>query len=101
MTVPTLRAVVIFAAGVPLALLLAVAAPHLWYLAFDYGFLVLIATAGDALIALPRRSLATTIRPPDRLYVGEPGSLVLDLDAANYPRSTVIDVKLEQRGSLD
>ncbi len=48
---PTLRLLLIFAAGIPLALLIVVYKSGLWALAFDYALLVLIVGASDLALA--------------------------------------------------
>ena len=99
---PTRRAVLIFAPGVPLALLLVIQDPALWALSFDYAALVLAAVALDALLALPRRRLALAIAAPERLYVGEPGRVAVTLSATRrHPRAVRLELLAEQRGDLD
>jgi hypothetical protein len=72
MMMPTARAAFIFSGGVPLALILVAADPDLWSLSFDFGVLVLVAVAIDAMIAFPPRRLAVTTKPPAR--ISSPGS---------------------------
>jgi uncharacterized protein (DUF58 family) len=98
---PTRRAVLLFALGVPLALVMVIAAPGLWKLSFDYGALVLLAIGSDAFLAFPRRQLLATVEPPKTLYVGERRSVSVGLTAAPHPRPTRFELMLEQRGSLD
>ena len=52
---PTLRAVVLFALGVPLAFLLVIRDPALWPVSLAYPLLALVLIAADALMILPRR----------------------------------------------
>src|SRR5258705_308925 len=46
---PTARAVLIFVAGIPLALFVVIYDPSLWVLSFNYGLLVLLVAGTDAL----------------------------------------------------
>ena len=74
---PTGRAVVMFAAGIPVALLVVILAPDLWWVALDYGALALVVIATDALLAFPPRLLNVKVSLPDRLYIGEYGPIGL------------------------
>ncbi|HZB94286.1 MAG TPA: DUF58 domain-containing protein [Stellaceae bacterium] len=99
---PTGRAVLVFALGVPLALLLVVANPALWPFSFDYGALVLIAIAADLALALPRGRLAATVTPPARLYIGEEGAIAVSLSTGRrYPRPVRFELLAEQSGAID
>ena len=101
MMTPTPRAALIFAAGVPLALVLVAINPGWWGLTFDYGLIVITAVATDALLVLPRRRVKMAATPPERLHVGEAGAIEVVLDAPRHPRATHLDVLPEQRGALD
>ena len=98
---PTRRAVLIFALGVPLALLLVTADETLWALSFDYGALVLVVMAADAALALPRRLLLVTVAPPERLYIGESGAIAVTLASRRrYPRTVRFELVAEQSGEV-
>jgi uncharacterized protein (DUF58 family) len=101
MMTPTARAAFIFAGGVPFALILVAANPDLWSLSFDFGVLVLVAIAIDAMIAFPPRRLAVSTKRPERLYVGESGTFRVEIAPSPYARRTRFDIRLEQRGALD
>jgi uncharacterized protein (DUF58 family) len=101
MTRPTLRAVLIFAAGIPLALLLVIFDPKLWPLSFNYGVLVLIVTATDLALAFPPRLLNVKIAPPDRLYIGERGATTITIPASSFGRATRFEAIAEQRGDIE
>jgi len=101
MMTPTARAAFIFAGGVPFALILVAANPDLWSLSFDFGVLVLVAIAIDAMIAFPPRRLAVSTKPPERLYVGESGTFRVEIAPSPFARPTRFDVRLEQCGALD
>ena len=101
MTRPTLRAVLIFAAGIPLALLLVIFDPKLWPLSFNYGVLVLIVTATDLALAFPPRLLNVKIAAPDRLYIGERGATTITIPASGFRRTTRFEAIAEQRGDIE
>jgi uncharacterized protein (DUF58 family) len=100
MTRPTLRAVLLFAATVPLALLLLAWRPEYWAVSFDLGLFVLAAAGIDALLCARLRDLdiATTI--PARLFIGTGGALNLTVTQAQA-RPVGFELLLEQRGDLE
>jgi len=97
---PTRRCVVLYAVGVPLAMIMLILDPALWPLSFDYGILVLLATGCDALLAFPRRRLAVDVSPPRVLHVGEPRDMAVTI-APTGGRPARLEVLAEQSGSLD
>jgi uncharacterized protein (DUF58 family) len=98
---PTRSAVLIFLGGVPLSLLLLTYDARIALLSLNYGLLVLIALACDALLAFPRRLLDVSVAVPDRLYIGEQGAVVVTIAATAHPRTTRFEGLLEQRGAGD
>jgi uncharacterized protein (DUF58 family) len=98
---PTGRAVVMFAAGIPVALLVMILAPDLWWVALDYGALALVVIATDALLAFPPRLLNVKVSLPDRLYIGEYGPIGLAFGATRHQRTVRFDTLAEQRGDLE
>jgi len=98
---PTLRAFTIFAAGVPLALMLAIYDPALWLWSFDYGALVLIAVAVDFALAFPLRRLQATADVPASLQVGEHGFLTVTIAPAAPRRRTWFELVREQQPDAD
>jgi len=98
---PTGRAVVLFAVGIPAALLIVILAPALWWLTFDYGALVLVVIATDALLAFSPRLLNVKLSLPDRLYIGEHGAIGVAIAATRYPRTARFEALAEQRGELE
>jgi len=79
---PTGRAVLIFACGIPLALLVVIYDSSLWALSFNYGLLTLLIIGTDALLVLSPRQLQVDVMVPDRLYIGESGTIAVTLRAA-------------------
>ena len=98
---PTRRAVLAFAVGLPLALLLVIAQPALWAFSFDYGVVVLLVIATDALLAFPRRALDVGVTVPGRLYIGERGNVLAVIAATRHRRTTRFELLGEQRGEID
>jgi uncharacterized protein (DUF58 family) len=98
---PTGRAVAVFAAGIPVALLIVILAPQLWWVALDYGVLALIVIATDALLTFPPRLLSVKVALPDHLYIGEHGSIGVAIAAARYQRTVRFEALAEQRGDLE
>jgi uncharacterized protein (DUF58 family) len=98
---PTPRAVLIFAAGAPLALMLVVAQPSLWALAIAYGLVVLTALGVDALLGAALRGMPISPQIPPNAAIGE--SVALGFDFAGRPsmRRVRLDLMLERRGALE
>jgi uncharacterized protein (DUF58 family) len=98
---PTLRAVLLFAAGIPLALMIVIYDPRLWPLSFNYGIFVLIVTATDAALAFPPRLLNVKVATPERLYIGERSASTITIPANGFRRAARFEAIAEQRGDLD
>jgi uncharacterized protein (DUF58 family) len=98
---PTGRAVLLFAAGIPLALFVVIYDPHLWPLSFNFGLLVLIAVGTDALLGLWPKLLQARVAVPSRLYIGERGAATVTLTAPRYRRSLRLEAIAEQRGEVE
>jgi uncharacterized protein (DUF58 family) len=98
---PTRRGVLLFAVGIPLALLIVIANPAFWVFSFDYGAIALVAIATDALLAFPNRLLKITIDAPSHLYIGDQGNLTAVIASARHRGVTRFEFLSEQRGDLD
>jgi uncharacterized protein (DUF58 family) len=98
---PTPRMLAVFVAGIPLTLFVVIYDPGLWLLAINYGVLVVIAAAGDLLLALSPRRLNVRVATPDRLSIGEHGAITATLAAPGYPRSVRLELIAEQRGEVE
>jgi len=99
---PTPRAVLIFACGVPLALLWVVFAPRLWPWSLAYGLAVLVLIVADAAWAFPPAALRVATVAPETLQIGETGTLKVTIAAAaSYGRPTAFEILAEQRGQAD
>jgi uncharacterized protein (DUF58 family) len=98
---PTSRAVLIFAVGAPLAVMLVVAKPALWALAVAYGLIVLTALAIDALLGAPLRGIAISAHIPPSAAIGENVALAFDFAGRQMGRRVQLDLLLERRGALE
>jgi uncharacterized protein (DUF58 family) len=98
---PTLAMVLLFGAGIPLALFIVIVDPNLWVLSFDYGVLVLIVAASDFALACRPGSLSVKVAVPDRLYIGERGATELTLATGSFRRAVRFATIAEQRGDLE
>jgi uncharacterized protein (DUF58 family) len=106
---PTARAVLIFAAGIPLALFIVIYNPSLWALSFNYGLLIVLIGGTDLLLALLPRALNVRVTTPGRLYIGENGAITVTLTTNASPgsrvglgrRPTRFELLAEQRGDVE
>jgi uncharacterized protein (DUF58 family) len=97
---PTLRAVLLFGATVPLALILLAWNAELWPLSFDFGILVLVVVGIDALMCMRFRELALACDVPARLFVGSEGAVKLTVSQRAGTRPVPLEALVEQRGEL-
>jgi uncharacterized protein (DUF58 family) len=98
---PTRRAVLIFAASVPLSLIVVSRNPAWWSFSLDYGALVLVAILTDALLMFPGRSLSIRFEVPDPLHIGDEGYITAILAPAPHGRTTRFELLAEHHGELD
>jgi uncharacterized protein (DUF58 family) len=98
---PTRLAVTLFAAGIPPALLLVIAAPALWPLSFVFGGATLAALACDGIAAFRPRDLRVVWAVPERLYIGDVGEITVTLAARALNRPVRVQILAEQSGALD
>jgi len=94
---PTLRAVFLFAAGIPLAVLVIVLNADFWPLVLIYVALAALALGIDALMAMPGRALLLRTDIPPLLYAGDSDLLRVNL----FNNSTRWAVRLEGRCDVD
>ena len=78
---PTLRCVLLFAGGIPVASLPVILGERLWTLWIAYLGLCVAACGLDLLLGLPRRRLAVAAQAPDTLYIGDRAELEVSLEA--------------------
>lgn len=93
---PSLRAVLLFAATLPLGMVLLAYNPHWWAPAVDLGLLVLAAIALDAAFGAWAKRLDIVVTSPVRLYVGQAGEIAVVISSAGQFR-----VVAEQRGEAE
>jgi len=79
---PTLRGVLLFGLGVPLAALPSIVSAQLWTIWLAYTFVAAALLLLDAAWGLPRRRLAVGVDLPEALFMGDPDPLVVRLRAA-------------------
>ncbi len=98
---PTLRAVLLFAASIPVAFIILAFDPAKWIFAFNFAVLVLVALMIDAAICLPAKRLQITVDVPLRIFIGQSVDLIVRLvqpgKALNQPFAVII----EQRGEAE
>lgn len=86
---PTPRAVALFAAGVPLALLVVLVDDSLWKLGFGHLGFAIALTWLDGQRALPSHALDIVVQAPARVFVGEEERLAVTLTpAGRWPPTT-------------
>jgi len=95
---PAIRGVALFAAVIPLTLLVLAFDPSWWGLTLDAGALALAALFADALLILPMHRLEVAVATPSRLPVGEKGEARVRLRASSARRSLGVEVLLEVSG---
>jgi len=97
---PTPRAVILFAAGVPVCLLLLVSAPALWPFSFDLCLLAVLLTAIDALLVPAPRSITATVTAPSALPVGNGGVIDVKLAASKPLRHVAVECVIDLDGPV-
>mgnify|MGYP000514678361 CR=1 FL=1 len=90
---PTLRSVLVFLAGVPLALGAAIVHPRLWTLWLGYLAAAVLLVGLDAVLGVRRRSLRVTVVAPEQVYIGEGGQATIQLAAGR--RAAEVEVLAE------
>lgn len=83
---PTLRAVVLFALGLPVALLPALIDARLWTLWLAFAGMAVLALAVDAVLGLPRRRLQVAVDVPGTLYIGDADPMGVTLSGGEGAR---------------
>jgi uncharacterized protein (DUF58 family) len=97
---PTLRAVLLFGATIPPALVLLAWKPEFWAISFDLGLFVLALIGIDALLCTRFRELDVGYDMPARLFVGAEAALHLTITQRSNARAVMVEALLEQRGEL-
>src|SRR5262245_16811762 len=76
---PTLRAVALFGAGVPVALLAVLIDERLWPVGLTFFGAAVLMTGADAILTPPLRAFRRAVNLPNMLYVGDADALTVDL----------------------
>lgn len=97
---PTLRAVLVFAATLPLAVVLLAYDAGLWPISLDLGLFIVALVALDAMLCVRPSRLDIVAEAPSRLFIGSEGGLAVTVGIADASRGLVLDVLAEQRGDL-
>jgi uncharacterized protein (DUF58 family) len=98
---PTRRAVLLFAAGLPIPWLLVVVDGALWTFAFNYSILVLLMIAIDAVISHPRHLINVTLEVPRRAFIGDRVEIAVLLAVSKYRTPADTSVALELAGEIE
>lgn len=98
---PTLRLVLLCAAGLPVALAPVVVSEKLWPAWLGYAVALVLLAGVDALLALPRRRLRIAATPPDILYMGATDALMVELSAPRWRRPARVDVLVDLGRDLE
>ncbi|MFT3696167.1 MAG: DUF58 domain-containing protein [Kofleriaceae bacterium] len=93
---PTLRALIVFLAGIPLSLLAVTISVRLWTIWLAYLGAVVLLFGIDLVLGLPKRRLKIEPKLPEQLFIGEPGVARLNITTRWRQRS-----KLEILPELD
>ena len=98
---PTLRAAILFIAGVPLSLALVLVDATFWpYGLAILGFSVLI-TGIDAVLGLPARALDVTWDLPEALYIGDQDPMTLSLSVRRRHSRAMIEIACDVGAVLE
>lgn len=97
---PTLRLVLLVAAGLPVSLGATLIDARLWPAWVGYLAGVLLLGGVDALLGLPRRRLVIEAEAPDTLYMGETDPLVLSVRARGWRRTARLELLVDLGAGL-
>ncbi len=92
---PTVRAVALFGAGVPVALLAILIEERFWPLGLTFLGAAVLLTGADAILAPSLRSFRRAVHLPSMLYIGDIEALTLDLALPTGRFATRIDAKCD------
>lgn len=98
---PTLRAVLLFSATIPLALVLLAWDPALWPVSLDIGLFVLMLIGVDALLCMRFARLDIACEVPARLFIGTTGAIRLTVALKHATRPVAFEALAEQRGEVE
>ena len=97
---PTLRALVLFLAGIPISLVGVTVSPRLWTMWLAYLGAALLLLGVDFVLALPKRRLKVVTTLPEQLFIGEAGVAKLEL-TARWRRAAALELLAELDDDLE
>ena len=97
---PTLRALIVFLAGIPLSLAAVAISPRLWTMWLAYLGASLMLLGVDFVLALPKRRLVVDPQLPEQLFIGESGVAKLEL-TARWRRAAPLELVAELDDDLE
>ncbi len=100
-TRPTYRAVILFAAGVPLSLGLILLNERLWPFSLAYLVLAIVVTGTDGMRCLPARRMTVDVTPPPLLYIGDKDVLQVVLSAPAGWADTHVEIACDTGAILE
>lgn len=89
---PTLRCLLLFACGIPAAVIAVLIDPHLWTIWLAYLGGATILTGLDGVLSLHRRRLGVQVATPEAIYIGDTGLMKVTLTARGWQRPLRVDV---------
>ncbi len=92
---PTWHAVLLLSGAFPLALVVALAVPHLWQLWVAWLGAVTLLIGADAVLCLPRGRLAIQTAAPSALYIGDHDPLAVTVRARGWRQRARFEVVLD------
>jgi uncharacterized protein (DUF58 family) len=97
---PTLRAMVVFLAGIPLSLGGVTISSRLWTVWLAYLGAALLLLGVDFVLGLPKRRLNIATTLPEQLFIGEAGVATLDI-TARWIRPAALELLAELDDDLE
>lgn len=91
---PTLRALIVFLAGIPLSLGAVTVSVRLWTMWLAYLGAALLLLGVDFVLGLPKRRLKIATGLPEQLFIGEPGVARLAI-TARWRRQATLEILAE------
>jgi len=92
---PTLRGLLIFTAGFPVALIPVLVSPQLWTLWLTFVAATIALIGIDGLLALPVKRLKYEPIPPETLYIGDQDDLIIELSARSWRGRSSVEVLVD------
>ena len=97
---PTLRALILFLAGIPISLLAVAISARLWTMWLAYLGAAMLLLGVDFVLALPKRRLKAVTSLPEQLFIGEAGVAKINL-TARWRRAAALELLAELDDDLE